>query len=256
MEFTGSFCGVLVWGEFNNCFATGIVKSPEGNAGGFCNYASKGYIRNCYSMCSVTAKRYVSSFIIEYYSSYSNYGSCYATGKAKGSEILQPFGINNGEGSCFWDVETSGIPDTIPDDYAKGLPTSEMMKRSTFAGWDFDKIWCIDEGKDYPKLRAFGNCPTDVEPNNLKTDELMIDAFPNPLSNYTEIRYSIPRSSSVTIKIYNVFGVQVKEVLNEAFHKDGSYKVTINAFDFPAGIYFVTLKAGREMLTKPIIIQK
>ena len=72
--------------------------------------------------------------------------------------------------------------------------------------------------------------------------------------NSTEIRYSIPTSNPVTIKIYNVFGVQVKEILNEANCSEGTYKVIFDASDFLTGVYFVTLKAGRITLTKQIVI--
>jgi hypothetical protein len=122
--------------------------------------------------------------------------------------------------------------------------------------WEFDLFWCIDDGKDYPKLRKFGDCPTDVETNNSKSDKCMIDAFPNPFINSTEIRYSIPRSISVTIKIYNVFGVQIKEVLNEAFHKNGSYKVIFDASDFPSGVYFYTLITPYYSETKQMMVIK
>ncbi|MDR0306807.1 MAG: hypothetical protein LBI42_08215 [Chitinispirillales bacterium] len=35
-----------------------------------------------------------------------------------------------------------------------GKTSAEMMSRATFAGWDFDNIWKIDEGRGYPTLRG------------------------------------------------------------------------------------------------------
>ena len=34
------------------------------------------------------------------------------------------------------------------------LTTSQMKKRASYQDWDFDKVWKIDEGKSYPKLRV------------------------------------------------------------------------------------------------------
>lgn len=34
------------------------------------------------------------------------------------------------------------------------LTTKEMKQQASFQGWDFDKIWTIQEGVDYPKLRS------------------------------------------------------------------------------------------------------
>ncbi|GAB0169485.1 GLUG motif-containing protein [Lysinibacillus sp. CTST325] len=31
--------------------------------------------------------------------------------------------------------------------------TTEMQTQSTFDGWDFDTVWTIDEGKDYPRFK-------------------------------------------------------------------------------------------------------
>lgn len=34
------------------------------------------------------------------------------------------------------------------------LSTKEMKQQASFYDWDFDKIWTIQEGVDYPKLRS------------------------------------------------------------------------------------------------------
>jgi hypothetical protein len=54
--------------------------------------------------------------------------------------------------SGFWDVETSGKTTSRG---GTGKTTTEMQTASTFldAGWDFDDIWMICEGVDYPRLQ-------------------------------------------------------------------------------------------------------
>lgn len=34
------------------------------------------------------------------------------------------------------------------------LTTKQMKQQASFQGWDFDNIWTIQEGVDYPKLRS------------------------------------------------------------------------------------------------------
>jgi hypothetical protein len=51
-----------------------------------------------------------------------------------------------------WDVQASGQT-TSADDRAVGLNTSEMSQIANFPAWDFDKIWQIEAGQDYPSLR-------------------------------------------------------------------------------------------------------
>ncbi len=51
--------------------------------------------------------------------------------------------------------------------------TNELKQQSTFAGWDFDTVWRIDEGNDYPRLRALTEgtiIVTPTPPTANKTD--------------------------------------------------------------------------------------
>lgn len=51
----------------------------------------------------------------------------------------------------YWDVETSGMTTSKGAD---PMTTTEMKQQATYQGWDFDDVWSIDEGKDYPDLRS------------------------------------------------------------------------------------------------------
>lgn len=51
--------------------------------------------------------------------------------------------------SSYYDTEASGVEWSAG---GEGRSTADMKKRATFAGWDFDTIWTIDEGTDYPDL--------------------------------------------------------------------------------------------------------
>lgn len=51
----------------------------------------------------------------------------------------------------YWDMDTSGHAES---DAGEGRTTAEMQQQATFEDWDFDTIWTIDEGQDYPDLQA------------------------------------------------------------------------------------------------------
>jgi hypothetical protein len=62
--------------------------------------------------------------------------------------------------NSFWDRQATGITESWGG--GTGLATAQMQTAATFlgAGWDFDKIWMICEGRDYPRLRwEGGQCP-------------------------------------------------------------------------------------------------
>ena len=79
--------------------------------------------------------------------------------------------------------------------------------------------------------------------------------YPNPFNPTTNIKFSIPERSQVTIKIFNVLGQLVSTLVNGEFNV-GSYNVDFNATSLSSGIYFYTLSAGNFQLTKKMMLLK
>jgi hypothetical protein len=77
--------------------------------------------------------------------------------------------------------------------------------------------------------------------------------YPNPFNPVTTIEFSIPKSSNVSLKIYDVLGNQVMNVMNE-FKPAGNYSVNIDASKLSSGIYFYTLTAVEFMSTKKMLL--
>jgi photosystem II stability/assembly factor-like uncharacterized protein len=67
--------------------------------------------------------------------------------------------------------------------------------------------------------------------------------YPNPFNPSTKIIYSIPYSSIVSLKVYDVLGNEVDELVNET-KTSGNYEVNFNAEQLPSGVYFYQLKVG------------
>lgn len=79
--------------------------------------------------------------------------------------------------------------------------------------------------------------------------------YPNPFNPTTSIRYSIPKRSNVTLKVYDILGNEIAILVNE--EKDrGVYTVTFNAVDLASGIYFYTLRADGFVQTKKMLLIK
>jgi len=79
--------------------------------------------------------------------------------------------------------------------------------------------------------------------------------FPNPFNPSTKIKYSIPKSSQVTLKIFNTLGEELETLVNEE-KPVGTYEVNWNAANLPSGVYFYQLKAGEFMSVKKMILIK
>lgn len=79
--------------------------------------------------------------------------------------------------------------------------------------------------------------------------------FPNPFNPTTTISYSIKSAGLVTLKVYDMLGVEVAELVNEV-KEAGNYLVNFNASELPSGIYFYTLTSGDFASTRKLILLK
>ncbi len=77
--------------------------------------------------------------------------------------------------------------------------------------------------------------------------------YPNPFNPTTMITYQIPKSGLVTIKVYDVLGRVVKNLVNQN-QSEGSHEINFNASDLSGGIYFYQLKAENFISTKKMIL--
>lgn len=79
--------------------------------------------------------------------------------------------------------------------------------------------------------------------------------YPNPFNPSTKIKFSIPNSSFVTLKIYDVLGKEVALVVNENLNA-GVHNYNFNASGLTSGIYFYKILAGNFSETKKMILIK
>jgi hypothetical protein len=79
--------------------------------------------------------------------------------------------------------------------------------------------------------------------------------YPNPFNPTTNIKYSIPKDGSVSLKIYDVLGNEVS-VFVDGFMKAGMYNAEFDASNFASGVYFYTLKTGEFTSTKKMLLIK
>jgi L-ascorbate metabolism protein UlaG (beta-lactamase superfamily) len=79
--------------------------------------------------------------------------------------------------------------------------------------------------------------------------------YPNPFNPSTRIEFSLPGSSFVSLKIYNMLGKEVSTLISENLQA-GNYSRQWNAISLSSGIYFYQLQAGKYTDTKKLILIK
>jgi hypothetical protein len=79
--------------------------------------------------------------------------------------------------------------------------------------------------------------------------------YPNPFNPTTNIKYSITKESQVTLKVFDVLGREVENLVNQK-QAAGSYEVNFNASKLSSGIYIYRIKAGDFVQSMKMILIK
>jgi uncharacterized lipoprotein YddW (UPF0748 family) len=79
--------------------------------------------------------------------------------------------------------------------------------------------------------------------------------YPNPFNPTTMIEFDLPKSSMVTLKVYDILGREVSTLINRQM-TTGSYKISFNASYLPSGIYFYRINTENNVSVKKMILLK
>jgi hypothetical protein len=126
-------------------------------------------------------------------------------------------------------------------------------------GWESAK-WAIDY--QHPESAQIFSIdavlPSEAGEMDAETnpDEwILYSNYPNPFNPSTTIRYTILKSSEVTLTIYNLLGKEITTLLNKT-QTPGEYSVIWNGQSHASGIYICRLQAGDFTETRKLVLQK
>lgn len=94
--------------------------------------------------------------------------------------------------------------------------------------------------------------PTD---NGIPTVYELGQNYPNPFNPSTTINFSIPESGLVTMKIFNILGQEVAELVNDV-KPAGNYNVSFDASSLTSGMYIYKIQAGNFSATRKMMLLK
>ncbi len=80
---------------------------------------------------------------------------------------------------------------------------------------------------------------------NLESVDMRLRNYPNPFSAITTISYNLLTSSDVTLKIYDMTGAEVANLVNET-QIAGQHELLFDGANLSGGVYFCHIKAGND----------
>ena len=79
--------------------------------------------------------------------------------------------------------------------------------------------------------------------------------YPNPFNPSTTIRYTLPVSGRVAMRVYNILG-QAVATLVDGTQNAGTYEVSFNASALSSGVYFYRIESGSFAAVRKMMLLK
>jgi len=111
-------------------------------------------------------------------------------------------------------------------------------------------LGCVIDGKVYGDTIFTGIIKID---NTIPKNYYLSQNYPNPFNPTTKIDFNIPKSSYVTIKVYDILGREITTLINKEL-KPGRYTVDFNGNNLSSGVYIYVLKVNDFSEAKKMIL--
>ncbi|MDD5608287.1 MAG: T9SS type A sorting domain-containing protein [Ignavibacterium sp.] len=79
--------------------------------------------------------------------------------------------------------------------------------------------------------------------------------YPNPFNPSTVINYAVKEAGLVRLKVYDILGAEVAELVNET-KEAGYHSIEFNASQLPSGVYIYTLQVNSFTSSKKMLLMK
>jgi plastocyanin len=156
----------------------------------------------------------------------------------------------------------SGFHNVVADDgsFTNGSASS--------SAWTYDKVftsvgnfqyYCVIHGSAGGVgmsgiIRVISS--TGIKDNAVQPDRFIVEQnYPNPFNPTTTIRYALPQSGLVTVKVFNILGDELATLVNRE-ESAGSHEIQFAAANLTSGIYFYRIQAGNVTQTKRMLLLK
>ena len=121
-------------------------------------------------------------------------------------------------------------------------------------------------GSFKPDNLHFGLVNISIEGSPVLPKDLLVEAitpkeyfleqnYPNPFNPVTTINYQLPKSGSVTLKVFDILGNEIRTLVNEQ-KEMGKYTIQFYASSLASGMYVYQLRVNDYTSTKKMLLVK
>ena len=80
--------------------------------------------------------------------------------------------------------------------------------------------------------------------------------YPNPFNSSTIIKFALPKTTEVTINIFNIMGQQVLSPVKTKLYKPGTHYFTFQNTKLQSGVYFYQIVTKNQQSANKMILLK
>ena len=200
-----------------------------------------------------------------------NWGTA-ESGRGVGSGVIMKMKVDRSDSLTFTPTDstaTYGLPDWSPD--GDKIVISEWNENQSYIGTGI--MSAQGDGTDYTRItsglyEAYGRWmfppeQTDIfDKEEVKSIEefALFQNYPNPFNTHTAIKYHIPNTSHIELKIYNISGQEIRS-LKDQVQEAGKYTIIWDGKNnkgmaIASGLYMIRLKVGRQLSKKKMLLLK
>jgi hypothetical protein len=95
-----------------------------------------------------------------------------------------------------------------------------------------------------------------VNDPSTNASQLPITNYPNPFSDSTVLIFRVPRTSTVSIKLYDLEGREIVSILADQIFSEGTHEISFDGSNLCAGTYICKLHQGNKSYTGKLIINR
>ena len=114
----------------------------------------------------------------------------------------------------------------------------------------------IRPGRSKAFLAKYGSQTTARESNHERpVNRLQIAHYPNPFAGAATIKYELPNTSHVVLRVYDILGRELAVLMDER-QSAGLHSAQLDASAWPSGVYLYRLEVGSQVATGRLVRRK
>jgi DNA-binding beta-propeller fold protein YncE len=154
-----------------------------------------------------------------------------------------------------YEVSTKALVDSFTLPSPDPVPVDELCRGVAFSN-DGNVAYVGLFGNKYNRLYKFDKVTGIAQEFGAVVDSYELSQnYPNPFNPTTNITFTLPEASNVSLIVYDAIGQEVATLVNSEMSA-GKFTVQFDAGNLASGTYVYELRAGSNVITNKMMLMK